>query len=206
MSYITTTTATNNTTLTYADSTTSTTTADTTVKSMTPEQRLYREINNIIPTIKLTPKSITFTSSVITKPDEIYSIKEIVPNKIYQFIFYDNTKIKTICAEEDIFDFRYACFLAIAKKKYSREYTFEGVLKKAEELSYLKEYNKQVDKAIKYFYLCKEEKAKKEEWDRIQKRKHDKLVERKIRKKERKKKEQINIIKEAIELANKGDK
>lgn len=129
-----------------------------------------------------------------------------MPNKIYQFTFYDNTKIKTICAEEDIFDFHYACFLAIAKKKYSKEYTFEGVLKKAEELSYLKEYNKQVDKAIKHFYLCKEEEAKKEEWDRIQKRKYDKLVERKIRKKERKREEQINIIKEAIELANKGDK
>lgn len=128
-------------------------------------------------------------------------IEELKPLKVYRFTFGDGTVIKTICSDNDVFDLRYACFLALAKKLYSKIFTFEGVLQKTEELMYYKEHNKMVDKAIKDFYKEQEAKAKEEEAKRISKRKHDKLVARKIAKKERKRKEQVDIIAEAIRIS-----
>ena len=132
------------------------------------------------------------------EPNYIYKIEEIVPEKVYRFTFGDNTVVKTICSEVDVFDLRYACFLAIAKKLYSKELTFEGVLNEVPFLMYYKHYNKMVDKAIKKFYKEQEEKQKEEEAKKISKRKHDKLVARKIAKKERERQKQVDIIKEAI--------
>lgn len=134
----------------------------------------------------------------IKEPNYIYKIEEIKPEKVYRFTFGDDTKVKTICSGVDIFDLRYACFLAVAKKLYSKILTFEGVINESYQLMYYKEYNKMIDKAIKKFYKEQEEKAKEEEAKRISKRKHDKLVARKIAKKERERQKQVNIIKEAI--------
>lgn len=132
------------------------------------------------------------------RPNDIDKIEELKPKKVYRFTFNDNTIIKTVCSEMDIFDLRYACFLAIAKKLYSKILTFEGVINESYQLMYYKDYNKMVDKAIKKFYKEQEEKAKEEETKRISKRKHDKLVARKIAKKERERQKQVDIIKEAI--------
>ena len=138
---------------------------------------------------------------ICDRPDDIMKIEELKPLKVYRFTFGDGTVIKTICSDNDVFDLRYACFLALAKKLYSKIFTFEGVLQKTEELMYYKEHNKMVDKAIKDFYKEQEAKAKEEEAKRISKRKHDKLVARKIAKKERKRKEQVDIIAEAIRIS-----
>ncbi len=134
----------------------------------------------------------------IKEPNYIYKIEEIKPEKVYRFTFGDNTVVKTICSGVDVFDLRYACFLAVAKKLYSKILTFEGIINESYQLMYYKEYNKMVDKAIKKFYKEQKEKAKEEEAKRISKRKHDKLVARKIAKKERERQKQVDIIKEAI--------
>ena len=145
------------------------------------------------------PVQVKYT--ITTHPNNIVSIEEIVPEKVYKFLFADGQTVKTICSDNDIFDLRYACFLALAKKLYSEILTFEGVLAQVQDLMYIKEENKMVDRAIKNFYKNQKEKAEKEELEAIRKRKHDKLVARKIAKKERKRQEQVNIIAEAIRLS-----
>ena len=142
--------------------------------------------------------NIKSTLEKMLRPNDIDKIEELKSEKVYRFTFNDGTIIKTIRSEMDIFDLRYACFLAIAKKVYGKILTFEGVINESYQLMYYKDHNKMVDKAIKKFYKEQEEKAKEEEAKRISKRKHDKLVARKIAKKERERQKQVNIIKEAI--------
>ena len=142
-------------------------------------------------------------------PDDIIKVIEYVPNKVYKFIFHDKTEIKTVCDEEDEFDFDYAFYLAIAKKIYSKFFTLEGVMKKANELRTEKGTIKQVEKAKKQFYKEKEEKEKEEEKKRLEKEKKKKLIDKKRERKNRKKALEINklyyTIKEAIENADKKE-
>ena len=135
---------------------------------------------------------------------EFKDIKEIVPEKVYEFTFYGCIKpitVKTICEEGDTFNLEYAFYLALAKALYSKEYTFEGVLNKAQDLRYIKRYNKYVQKGMKLFKRLQEEKTKEEEKEAIKKHQHEKYVRKKKEAKERKRKNQINIIAEAIRLS-----
>lgn len=137
--------------------------------------------------------------------DVIKDIKEIIPGKIYLFTFEDGEKVKTICQENDEFDLRYACFLAIAKKKYKKQLTFEGILEETKKLSYSLEWNKRVNKYIKNFVKKQEEEKEKEkkeaETKEIRKRKIAKKIAKKERQKEAKKQEEIDTIVEAIRQA-----
>ena len=137
--------------------------------------------------------------------DVIKDIKEIIPGKIYLFTFEDGEKVKTICQENDEFDLRYACFLAIAKKKYKKQLTFEGILEETKKLSYSLEWNKRVNKYIKDFVKKQEEEEEKEkketEAKEIRKRKIAKKIAKKERQKEVKKQEEIDTIAEAIRQA-----
>lgn len=187
-----TTTTTGTVTIPYQDTTTTTATAtipypNTTITGTALQQN----------TISL-KDTMNLILEKMLRPNDIDKIEELKPEKVYRFTFNDKTIIKTVCSEMDIFDLRYACFLAIAKKLYSKTLTFEGVLNEIPFLMYYKDYNKMVDKAIKKFYKEQEEKAKEEEAKRISKRKHDKLIARKIAKKERERQKQVDIIKEAI--------
>ncbi len=128
-------------------------------------------------------------------------IKEIVPEKVYEFTFQDGTKIKTILDKEDIFNLEYAFYLALSKKLYKDTLTFEGVLNKVYELRYEKKYAKEVEKGLKLFKKIQKEKAKEEEAEEIAKRQHKRYVRRKQEAKARKKKDQINLIAEAIRLS-----
>lgn len=135
---------------------------------------------------------------------EFKDIKEIVPEKVYEFTFYGCTKpitVKTICEKGDTFNLEYAFYLALAKALYSKEYTFEGVLNKAQDLRYIKRYNKYVQKGMKLFKRLQEEKAKEKEKEAIKKHQHEKYVRKKKEAKERKRKNQVNIIAEAIRLS-----
>lgn len=158
----------------------------------------YQNTTSFKDTITEVSDYINLTVDKMLHPNYIDKIEELKPEKVYRFTFNDGTIIKTVCSEMDIFDLRYACFLAIAKKLYSKILTFEGVINESYQLMYYKDYNKMVDKLIKKFYKEQEEKAKEEEAKRISKRKHDKLVARKIAKKERERQKQVDIIKEAI--------
>lgn len=134
-------------------------------------------------------------------PEEFINIKEYVPNKVYEFTFYDNTKVKTICDEEDTFNLEYAFYLAIAKKIYSQMYTFEGVIHKSYELQYMKRYAKIVKNGMKLFKKIQEEKIKKEQEEEAKKNQHKKYVEKKIKAKKRKEQNEINKIAKAIRLS-----
>lgn len=128
-------------------------------------------------------------------------IKQIVPEKVYEFTFHDGIKVKTIREEDDPFDLEYMFYLAIAKKLYSKDYTFDGVLYKTYQLDLEKKYVKAVKKGIKLFNTLQKEKQKKEEYDEMKKRQHQKFIEKKKAAKRRKRKDQINIIAEAIRLS-----
>lgn len=170
----------------------------------------------ITPTIYTTATSTTPINDYLYRPEiqidyskiqmnflniEFKHIKEIVPNKVYEFTFIDNTKIKTICDDSDTFDFEYMFYLAIAKKLFS-SLTFEGVLYMASLLPMHKQCVKEVKKGMKKLKedIAKKEKEKEEE--RIRKHQHQKYIEKKIKQKQRKKQEQINIIAEAIKKSS----
>ena len=132
---------------------------------------------------------------------QIVNIVEYVPEKVYKIVFKDNTEIKTIKDSFDEFNPEYMFYLAIAKKLYSKTYTFDGVLTKAYQLMVQKEYIKIVRKGLKLFNTLQEEKKKKEEYDKMKKRQREKNIRKKKAAKERKRQEQINIIAEAIRLS-----
>ena len=149
--------------------------------------------------------SSCFIESDDERTNEFYNIKEIVPEKVYEFTFGDGTKIKNVLSEEDFFDLEYGFYLALAKKLYSKTYTFEGVICKSFDLYHLKYTKKIVEKGLKLFKKIQEDEAKAEEAKAIKERQHKKYVEKKIRAKERKRKEQINMIAEAIRLSKDGE-
>lgn len=118
----------------------------------------------------------------------IEKIEVLNPNKVLRFTFSNKKQIKTICDNVDDFNFEYACFLAYAKLLYKEEYTFEGVLYKADELRYKKSFIKLVNEGIKKYNKEEEEKLKKEieelEIKEIKKRRKEKqILKRKRRKK-----------------------
>lgn len=139
------------------------------------------------------------------KKKDIY-FKKIIqrnPDRVYEFIFQDNTHIKTVCAEEDlkIFNLKYAFFLALAKYLYKDKYTFMGILNKVPDLMQQKKYIKIVKEGMKLFKEQQKEKekkeAKKKEFKEIKKRKIAKAQEKRKRKKE----QDLNILVKAIQNA-----
>ena len=164
------------------------------------------------------PQSRTIKYSDISSPSFTFNIKdsnefkkveELVPFKVYRFTFADNTVIKTICRNEDPFDLEYAFYLALAKKKCSKNYTFEGVLHKAEEFRYEKYYAKIVRKGMKLFRNQQLEEAKKEDEKRLKKKQRQRYIAKKKARDERRAAQaQDNLqklITEAIKAAKEGE-
>lgn len=121
--------------------------------------------------------------------DDILNIHVIVPDKVVEIEFYDG-KEKMVCHEDDTFDLRKCCFIAIAKHLYKKEYTQEGIEHMATQLTYQKKYVKIVDKALKDYKRKEEEKAEK-----IRKEEEEKIIRarqnlKRWRQKERRKKRQ----------------
>lgn len=117
--------------------------------------------------------------------DDFKEVIEHVPGKVYEFEFWDGKHIKTICQENDPFDFDYAFYLAAAKHIWAKELTFEGVLKKADELRTCKKWVKRVKVAKREFFKKQEAELKaKEEKEQI-KEQHKKYIEKKKRRNER---------------------
>ena len=115
--------------------------------------------------------------------DSIYDINVIVPDKVVEIEFFDG-KEKMVCHEDDTFDLRKCCFIAIAKHLYKKEYTQEGIEYMAMQLTYQKKYVKIVDKALKEYKRKEEEKAEK-----IRKEEEEKIVRARQSLKRRKQKE-----------------
>lgn len=135
----------------------------------------------------------------------IQDINVIVPNKVVEITFKDNEKEKMVCHEDDTFDLRRCCFIAIAKHLYKKEYTYEGIEYMAEQLMYQKEFVKIVEKALKEYKkkLADKEKAEKEEAERkeILKRQAEKKRRYKARRAQRHKAEMVDLIADSINEA-----
>ena len=93
------------------------------------------------------------------KKEIVTDINIIVPEKVVEVTFGDNKKEKMVCHEADKFDLERCLYIAIAKHLYKKDYTFDGIEHKANELMYIKKYVKIVNKALKNH----KEKIKKEE-------------------------------------------
>lgn len=155
---------------------------------------------------KLDPRIVKINKEIAELRDKtwFYSIKEYVPNKVYGFTFpysWQKSEYKTICADEDTFDLEFAFFLAYAKYLHTNELTTEGYVDIARTLSYNKRNLKKVKNGIKLFHKLQERDALEEQIKAEKKHRHDKLVQKKIEKKNRKKDEQIKIIRTAIEAS-----
>ena len=131
-------------------------------------------------------------------PDEIIDIKVLDDNnRVAKVGFADGYVVKNIRDEEDVFDIEECLYLALAKKLYRKEYTYEGTLRMAEELKFKKDAVSIVKHGAKvYEKYLEEEKAKKEESSRRERRKAKKIAQ-KQRRKERARREQIEIQKQA---------
>ena len=125
----------------------------------------------------------TLLEDHIYSKDDIFNIHVIVPDKVVEIEFYDG-KEKMVCHEDDTFDLRKCCFIAIAKHLYKKEYTQEGIEYMATQLTYQKKYVKIVDKALKDYKRKEEEKAEK-----IRKEEEEKIIRARQSLKRRKQKE-----------------
>lgn len=165
----------------------------------------------------ITPTTITKAACVQIIEQEmseiITDIKIIVPNKVVEITFGDNTKEKMVVHKDDSFDLYKCCFIAISKHLYKRDYTLEGIEYKAHEMMLMKKYIKIVKDAIHAFNAEernreKEERIKKEKEDAIKRRKEkrwkqkekrmQRLEEERRQQLKEERKEMVDIIVDAI--------
>lgn len=126
----------------------------------------------------------TSTLSKTVNSESIKNVNVIVPDKVVEIEFYDG-KEKMVCHNDDTFDLRKCCFIAIAKHLYKKEYTYEGIEYMAQQLMYQKKYVKIVDKALKDYYKKEAEKVKKAREEEEQKIIKDRQSLRRWRQKQR---------------------
>ena len=155
---------------------------------------------------KVIPMNAIQDNGEIVMPNEtIYNINVIVPDKVVEITFGDDSKEKMVCHEDDTFDLRKCCFIAIAKHLYKKEYTQEGIEYMATQLTYQKKYVKIVDDALKDYRRKEEEKEKRirEERERkeIQERQSEKRRRYKERRTQRYKEAMIDLIADSINEA-----
>ena len=141
--------------------------------------------------------------------DDIFDINVIVPDKVVEIEFYEG-KEKMICHEDDTFDLRKCCFIAIAKHLYKKEYTQEGIEHMSTQLTYQKKYVKIVDKALKDYKRKEKEKAEKilreEEEKLIRARQSLKRRKQKERRAQRHREVLIDVFADSINEAKKRRK
>lgn len=170
------------------------------------EKNIKKEIEKEDKKTKLTAPS---ASMEIQDGDDFKEVIEHVPMKVYEFEFWDGKHIKTICQEGDEFDFDYAFYLAAAKHMWGKELTFEGILKKADELRTCKKWVKRVKIAKREFFKKQEVELKaKEEKERIKEQHKKYIAKKKARDERRAAQTQGNLqklITEAIKAAKEGE-
>jgi len=152
--------------------------------------------NNVI------AKAIQKTKNNPTTDDIFYSeivkIEILVPNKVLRFTFKFGTQIKTVCNEEDAFDFDFAIYLAYSKLINSNRFTKEGVEHKAHEMKYQKYWVKKVKEAKKLFKEQEAERIKKEREEKERAAAHKRQAEKKARKKKERKERELKALAEKV--------
>ena len=131
-------------------------------------------------------------------PYTITNIKMIVENKVVEVTFFDGTKEKMVLVEPDEFSMEDCLYIALAKKLYKKDYTFEGIEYKSKELRYMKKYVKIVKEGLKLWKQIQKKEADEKETQEMIQIKRKKRAEYKVRRAERKRNEKINLIAEAI--------
>lgn len=162
------------------------------------------------------PSAIEFNSKVDSvKKDEKQTMNfkisklDVFNNKVVKTTFSDGKVERAICDEEDEFDLKFGVFICISKYLYKDTLTNHGIYIKALELSWYKEYNKIVDKAIKDYYkkLDKENKEKEEkqlEKEKAARRKIKNNI-RKVKQKKKKIENEVETILNYLEKRNKSE-
>lgn len=120
-------------------------------------------------------KNINFSEKPYAVLPFIKKVEILKPNKVIRFTFYpvsflmfaDEAKekiIKTVCLDEDTFDFEFSFYLAYAKYMYGDILTPHGIEKKAREFMDNKNMIKLVKKGMKVYrdQVKEEEKIAKE--------------------------------------------
>ena len=113
---------------------------------------------NLNQTLNNNTVTIHFSDNVCITVPIITKIEILKPNQVIRFTFSDKTEIKTICKENDIFDFEFAFYLAYAKYLWKKTLTPAGIEKKAKEIMDIIDFNKLAKKTIKNYF--KEQKKK----------------------------------------------
>ena len=155
---------------------------------------------------KTIPANAIIHNGEIVMPNEVITdINVIVPDKVVEITFGNNQTEKMVCHEDDTFDLRKCCFIAIAKHLYKKEYTQEGIEHMATQLMYQKKYVKIVDKALKDYWKKEEEKEKKirdeREREKIQEHQREKRRRYKERRTQRYKEAMVDLIADSINEA-----
>lgn len=180
------------------------------VNSLTNESE-EKEMNNYNETIFGHPITFTADSGVrLLDINTIEDINVIVPNKVVEITFGNGFKEKMVCHENDTFDLRKCCFIAIAKHLSKQEYTQEGIEYMATQLTYQKKYVKIVDTALKA-YAKKEKDKEAVEKERIERekitaRQRERRRKQKERRIQRYREDMINLLADSINEAKKRRK
>ena len=130
----------------------------------------------------------------------ITKIEVLVPNKVLRFTFQHGTQIKTVCNNEDAFDFEFAIYLAFAKLFYKQTYTREGIEYKAHSMKYIKFWVKKVKEAVRTYKKQEKERIKKEREEAERAAARKRQAEKKARKKRERKERQLAAIAEKVKM------
>ena len=130
----------------------------------------------------------------------ITKIEVLVPNKVLRFTFQHGTQIKTICNDEDAFDFEFAIYLAFAKLLYKQSYTREGIEHKAHSMKYVKFWVKKVKETVQTYKKQEKERIRKEQEEAERAAARKRQAEKKARKKRERKERQLAAIAEKVKM------
>jgi hypothetical protein len=133
---------------------------------------------------------------------EIVKIEILVPNKVLRFTFKHGTQIKTVCNEEDAFDFDFAIYLAYSKLVNKDRCTKEGIEYRAHRMKYWKLWAKKVKEAKKLFKEQEAKRIKKEKEEKERAAARKRQAEKKARKKKERKKRELKALAEKIKNVN----
>ena len=138
-----------------------------------------------------------YRANLCTDLFKIADVSIIVPNKVVEVTFSDYTKEKMVLQEPDVFDLEQALYVALGKKLYRKDYTYEGIEYMTEQLKYQKKYVKIVETGMKLYKRKTDEMLILEAEQEHIAKKRAKRSEYKRRKAKNKKEEQIAMMKEA---------
>ena len=128
----------------------------------------------------------------------ITKVEVLKPGKVLRFTFGDDTVIKTVCVDNDTFDFKFAFFLAYAKYFWGNILTTQGIENKARDFTNVKFFNSLVKKGMKVYF----DQKKKEEKEKAERKEiRANRIAKKIAKKEKAREDRINEMAEAIRRA-----